>query len=254
MYLFANWKMYLTSEQTTRLSFVVGGYDLPKEIEMVVFPNTLDLVHTKKQLAPAGIAIGAQNVAWVEQGAYTGAVSAKLFAEVGASFALVGHSERRYIFGEDDEAVRKKIEACLEAGLVPVVCVGETEDDKKEGKGEYRIKKQIMKAFEGLEIPKDGNVMVAYEPVWAIVGSGTGEACDPADVGHMHSVIRKEIESYIGDLEVPVLYGGSVDEDNIKSYLQIKGVDGVLVGSASTKQDTLFALVEKIEEHVKQKS
>jgi len=184
------------------------------------------------------IAVGAQDVYWTPKGAYTGAVSALMYGGVGCKYALVGHSERRHLFGETDDDVRKKIEACLDAGLVPVVCIGETKEEKDGGKREYRLKKQILKAFEGLKI-NGGSVMLAYEPVWAI---GTGEACNPADADDVHGWIKTELKQYI-DKEIVLLYGGSVNEKNVSDYLKYDTVDGVLVGGASTKLESFSALI-----------
>ena len=187
-------------------------------------------------------AVGAQDVAWVDKGAYTGAVSAQMFADVGCNYALVGHSERRHIFGETNDDVRKKIEACLTANLIPVVCIGETEVDLQENKRDYRLKKQLLKAFENLEL-NGGKVVVAYEPVWAI---GTGKACNPVDAESIHSWIKLELKQYF-DHEIPVLYGGSVNAQNVVSYVEQEDIDGVLVGGASTKLDIFFDVIKAVE-------
>lgn len=152
---------------------------------------------------------------------------------------LAGHSERRHIFGESDADVRKKIDACLDAGLVPVICIGETKQEKENGKREYRLKKQLMIAFEGLELSAKRRAMIAYEPVWAI---GTGDACAPADADDIHGWIRMELKKYTGTT-VPILYGGSVDEKNMNEYLSLPTVDGLLIGSASARKTSLSAIL-----------
>ena len=155
---------------------------------------------------------------------------------------MVGHSERRYVFGESDDDVRKKIESCLDAGLIPVICIGETGEDRDDNKREYRLKKQIMKAFENLDLG-GREVIVAYEPVWAI---GTGNACNPDDADDIHGWIKIEVGQYVSN-NIPVIYGGSVDAKNVVSYLSREMVDGVLPGSASTKFETFLPLIRAAE-------
>ena len=134
-YIFGNWKMYLDYNEADKLSHALAQEKLIVEnLELAVFPSALTCVRVLENLADTQINIGAQNVAWEPKGAYTGAISALMFKDLGCKYALVGHSERRYIFGETDDAVRKKIEACLDVGLIPVVCIGETADDRKENK------------------------------------------------------------------------------------------------------------------------
>lgn len=227
-YIFGNWKMYLDYTESVALAENIKDIQLPEDSVCAVFPNTLAYVGVSEILKDTGIRLGAQNVSWVPRGAYTGATSTELFQSVGASYALVGHSERRYIFGETDEAARKKLEACLDAKITPVVCIGETKEDRADQKTEYRVKKQIMKLFEG--ITTNEQIIVAYEPVWAI---GTGEACEPDEATRMITLIKDEIKVYFSGA-VPVLYGGSVDEKNAAEYLSYGMIDGVLVGSAST--------------------
>ncbi len=227
-YIFGNWKMYLDYTESVALSESIRDTQLPEDLVCTVFPNTLAFVGVHEILKDTSIGLGAQNVSWVPRGAYTGATSTELFHSAGASYALVGHSERRYIFGETDEAARKKLEACLDAKLIPVVCIGETKEDRVDQKAEYRVKKQVMKLFEGLTTSQQ--IIVAYEPVWAI---GTGDACDAEEAVRMITLIKEEIKMYF-PRAIPVLYGGSVDEKNAAEYLSYGIIDGVLVGSAST--------------------
>lgn len=209
--------------------------------EVAIFPSTLAAREVIMCLNGSRIAAGAQDVAWVSKGAYTGAVSAHMFKSAGCKYALVGHSERRYVFNESDDDVRKKIEACLDAGLIPVVCVGETQEDLNENKREYRLKKQLMKAFEGLQI-NGGKVMVAYEPVWAI---GSGKPCGPDEADSVHGWIKLEVKQYLGQ-DIPVLYGGSVNPENVVSYAARDVIDGVLVGGASTKLESFVKLINYV--------
>ena len=244
-YLFGNWKMYLDFEESVILAqaLVEENFDKEKN-EIAIFPSTLAAREVALCFNGSGIAVGAQDVAWVSKGAYTGAVSAHMFKTIGCKYALVAHSERRHVFNETDDDVRKKIEACLDAGLIPVVCVGETQEDLNENKREYRLKKQLMKAFDGLQI-NGGKVMVAYEPVWAISKAGVGTPCSPQEANRIHEWIKLELKNYFSK-DVPVIYGGSFDEKNVVSYLSGRNVDGALVGNASTKKDSFVALINNI--------
>ncbi len=220
--------MYLSNGDSIKLAQALK--DVSAEgVSLAVFPNTLSFREVQQELDGTDISVGAQNVSWTPQGAYTGATSAHLFAESGARYALVGHSERRHVFGEGNEVIRKRLEACVEEELTPVLCVGETREDRDADKTEYRIKKQLMKALEGLKLGSKG-LIVAYEPVWSI---GTGDACDVDEAVRMIELIKAEIRQYIDD-PVPVLYGGSVNPKNMVSYVSHESIDGVLVGRAST--------------------
>lgn len=245
-YIIANWKMYLNAAESLAMAQYIKENAKPHEdVEVIICPNALAFNDVRDTLA-GSVSLGAQNVAWTPLGAYTGAISALLFHQDGARYALVGHSERRYIFGEDNEAVRKKMNACIDTGLIPVLCVGETHDDLNEDKAEYRIKKQIMKAFDGLDL-QDIVPMVAYEPVWAISNFGVGKPCEPEYANQMQCIIREELKQYT-DLEIPILYGGSVDNKNITNYLSCEHINGVLVGSASTNGPILVDMIAKAQD------
>ncbi len=239
-YIFGNWKMYLDLNESKALAeeLVKEKFDAEK-ISVAIFPSALALSKVEEITRESKIAVGAQDVYWTPKGAYTGAVSALMYKTSGCKYALVGHSERRYLFCETDEDVRKKIEACLDAGLTPVVCIGETKEEKDAGKRQYRLKKQLMKAFEGLKI-NGGNVMVAYEPVWAI---GTGDACNPADADDVHGWIKGELKQYF-DKDITVLYGGSVNEKNFMDYINYETIGGILVGGASTKLESFQVMIK----------
>ncbi len=237
-YIFGNWKMYLSEEESVRLAKKISVLATDTQFSCAVFPNTLAFAAVRDILRDTAFSVGAQNVSWVPRGAYTGATSAELFRESGAQYALVGHSERRYIFGEDDSAVRKKIEACIDVELTPVVCVGEEKQDRTDGKAEYRVRKQIMKAFDGLSVAST-EIIVAYEPVWAI---GTGDACSDDEAVRMITLIKQEIAQYYTG-EVAVVYGGSVDARNVHSYLAHGVIDGVLIGKASSDANTFETIL-----------
>lgn len=244
-YLFANWKMYLNHAETLELAQEICAKPYQTErLSIAVFPTMLSAAAVVSIAENSPYQVGAQNCAWVPQGAYTGAVSAVLLKDAGCTYVLIGHSERRHVFGESDTDVKKKFEAALGAGLVPVLCIGETQADKEDGKSQYRLKKQIMKVLEGLDL-KGRTFIIAYEPVWAISANRTGLICTPADADDVHGWIRDEIREYTDEI-VPILYGGSVDATNVLSYLSYPTIDGVLVGNASRKFDTFAALIDTI--------
>lgn len=243
-YVFANWKMYLTVDESVALAKQVSRELLGDGPQVVLFPNTLALTLVRNVCVDTHIGVGAQDCYWTPRGAYTGAVSADILARAGVTHVLVGHSERRHVFGEGDTDVHKKFVAAIDAGLTPVLCIGETHDEKEEGKREYRLKKQLFTALGGVDLA-DKSFMVAYEPVWAITGSGSGESCLPADVDDIHGWIRQELRQYTSET-VPVLYGGSVTPENVVSYVSLETVDGVLVGSASTHVGSLVSLVQVV--------
>jgi len=244
-YIFGNWKAYLDYDQSNILAHQLLDIQIPEGVAVVVFPTTLAVPEIEKTLQDTEVHVGAQNVHWAPSGAYTGASAAALFAQIGCAYALVGHSERRHIFGETDDAVRKKVEACIESNIAPIVCVGETKDERISGKAEYRVKKQLMKAFDGLELADDQQIFVAYEPVWAISKGGVGEVCLPEDAGEMLSLIKAELAKY-SDRDIPLIYGGSVKPENMASYLALDLVSGVLPGHASTSAQSLSKMVNLI--------
>ncbi|MFZ2190354.1 MAG: triose-phosphate isomerase [Candidatus Magasanikiibacteriota bacterium] len=246
-YIFANWKMYLDFDESNILAnaLLLEKIDFNK-IELCLFPSALALREMAMVLNQTDVKVGAQNINWNPKGAYTGEISAQMYKDVGCKYALVGHSERRHVFGETDEEVRKKIEACLEVGLIPVVCVGETKEDKDEGKREYRLKKQLMRAFENLDL-SNKEIIIAYEPVWAISKAGVGEACSAEEADDVHGWIKNELKQYT-DKVIPVVYGGSANEKNVVSLLSQEMIDGVLPGNASTKFETFISLIHGAEQ------
>lgn len=186
------------------------------------------------------VLVGVQNVHWEARGAFTGEISAPMAREAGAAGALIGHSERRHIFGETDVETRKKVEAVLAAGMVPFLCVGETLDERERGDTEAVVLRQLNAALDGLPREALERVVVAYEPVWAI---GTGRSATPADAAQVHRLIKRFFDSQGRTSPVPVLYGGSVNLKNVLALMAEPEVDGVLVGGASLEPDTWAELV-----------
>lgn len=243
-YLFANWKMYLDYDESNILANAIADQakSIPKSVKIAIFPGTLALYPVGQVLQDVGISVGAQNTYWLDKGGYTGEVSAVMYKVAGCEYALVGHSERRHLFGETNHEVRQKVEASLVAGLTPVICVGETEKERQDNKTEEAIEIQIRAAFHNIVWPKDTELIVAYEPVWAI---GTGENCDPLEAERMHELIKKQIIALTGISPI-ILYGGSVKPENIAEYLKNPNINGVLVGSASANLESWMKIVSAV--------
>jgi len=220
-----NWKMYKGPIETAAFCRVLREVDLG-DAEVVVCPPYVSLEAAVQALAGTEVGVFAQSCHWERDGAYTGEVSAAMLAELGVYGTLVGHSERRQWFGETDELVARRVHACLEAGLHVIACVGETEEQRDKGATHAVLRRQVA-AFEA-----DPNLVVAYEPIWAI---GTGRTATPQMAQEAHETI-KEL------LDVPMLYGGSVKPDNAAELLAQPAVDGALVGGASLDVDSFAAI------------
>ncbi len=244
-YVFGNWKMYLDYQESVDLAKKIATMFSvsPEGVKTAVFPSAIAFHRVAEVLSSTTIAVGAQNTCWVEKGAYTGEISAHTYRELGATYALIGHSERRHIFHETNHEVRQKLESALSVGLIPVVCVGETLAERREGKVDETIEAQIRSAFTELHVSANNAIIVAYEPVWAI---NTGEACEPVEAERVHALIKRLVAGLTDGLVVPVLYGGSVDAHNIAQFLAEESIGGVLVGGASVKNDVWFDLVSRI--------
>jgi triosephosphate isomerase (TIM) len=188
------------------------------------------------------VRIGAQNVHWEAKGAFTGEISIPMAMEAGARLVLVGHSERRQLFGETDEQVARKTRAALKAGVTPLVCVGETLTERESGRTEQVVVRQLGTVLEALEPAEWAQVVLAYEPVWAI---GTGKNATPDDAAQIHELIRMELGRHAVSTRVPVLYGGSVNQDNVGLLLTRPQIDGVLVGGASLDPKGWADVVER---------
>lgn len=227
-----NWKMHHGPSAALRFLSDLEIGSLPSIHELIVFPPTASLhaVASYDRRNPR-LQVGVQNIHWEDAGAFTGETSAPMAADAGASFALVGHSERRHVFGETDDDTRRKVEAAVRADLVPVLCVGETLDERRAGRVEDVILRQLEAALDSLRAAE--RFLLAYEPVWAI---GTGETATPADAASAHGTLRGRLAEEMGvapSATVPILYGGSVKPANAAELMSAADVDGVLVGGAS---------------------
>ena len=228
MLIAGNWKMNKTAEGTAEFCHALKARALPDEVDVAIFPAFTSLAAAVQALADTEIAVGAQNVHWEEAGAFTGEVSAVMLRELGVYAAIVGHSERRQYFGETDESVSRRAAAALQAGLSVIACVGELEAEREAGETEDVLRRQV------LALPEDEDLVVAYEPVWAI---GTGKTATADQVREAHAFIK-------GLLDAKVLYGGSVSPENAAELLAQDGVDGALVGGASLDLDSFVAICE----------
>lgn len=236
-----NWKMHLGPEGTAAFFARLSLEAVPADRELIVFPPAVSLAAAHG--APGRderVQLGVQNIHWEPEGAFTGETSAPMAREAGARFALVGHSERRHVFGESDADVARKVEAARSHGLVPVVCVGETIAERRAGRVEEVILRQLDAVLAALG--REGRSLIAYEPVWAI---GTGETATPADASAAHGTLRARLAEAWGEAKaagVPLLYGGSVKPANAAELLSAPDVDGVLVGGASLDPASFVAI------------
>ena len=221
------------SEARTFMRSFLTRYARRPDRSVIFFPPALSFAAVKDALKErADIAIGVQNIHWETKGAYTGENSAPIARDAGAGYVLVGHSERRHVFGETDEQAGKKCATAAASGLIPVLCVGEKLDERERGETETVVLRQLRAGTSTLSAAQMETLLIAYEPVWAI---GTGRTATPDDASTVHKAIRvelKRIAAARGE-KIPILYGGSVNVQNVRSLLDAPGVDGVLVGGAS---------------------
>ncbi len=240
-----NWKMYKTGPEA-----VETAMELEKlcsdvtDVDVMIAPTYLSLPLVSTTLRDSGIKVGAQNLYFENQGAFTGEVSAEMIKAAGAEYVIIGHSERRQYFGETDLSVNKKIRAAIGSGLKPVLCIGETETDRDEEKTFSILDKQVSNGLKGLSFDELGNLVLAYEPVWAI---GTGKTASVDQVDEVHQYLRSLLEKLFSkdfSGKTRILYGGSVKPDNVKELMGIKDVDGALVGGASLDSDTFINIIK----------
>lgn len=227
-----NWKMNLGINESKQLIENIKNSEFDKNKEVIIFPPYVSLQLAEEELKDTDIELGAQNLCQYDDGAYTGEVSAKMLKALGVDSVLVGHSERRTIFSENDQVINTKVKQGLENGLRVVLCLGESEDIREEAKHEDFVREQILKGLDKIEA-KIGQLIIAYEPIWAI---GTGKTCDPKDAEKMCKFIRDQLASLYGQEfaeKTRILYGGSVKPENAKELLEKENIDGALVGGAS---------------------
>jgi triosephosphate isomerase len=253
-FLIGNWKMQLSEAESERLADdirqLVGSWIGGTGVTAVLCPSHLALGAVSSRLAGSPLALGAQDVFWEDKGAFTGEISPLTLKELGCRFCVVGHSERREHLGETDAMVNRKVGALLRHGLTPVVCVGETRQERDAGRRDATVIGQVEAAFSAQRLVGTQSVVVAYEPRWVI---GTGQAVSPADAAEMHYLIRDALHRSLGEEVVErqchVIYGGAVDSRNLASFLAVPVIDGALVGGASLKPQEFRDMVAIAADH-----
>lgn len=243
VYIVGNWKMYKTSREATDYIEMLAPKIEKSEANVflaVPYTSIASSVHFAKDTK---ISIGAQNMNDAREGAFTGEIAALMLKEAGASFVILGHSERRTIFQESEELIQRKVLRAFQDELVPILCVGETLKEHKAKKRDEVLKRQITTALEGIPVDEVVSLILAYEPVWAI---GTGESAAPKQAEEAHAVCREVLEQLFGKKiakGIPILYGGSVKPENVGELVSEKNIDGVLVGGASLDPDKFAQIV-----------
>jgi triosephosphate isomerase len=240
-----NWKMYKTvAEAVDLVEALLRDLGDTSDREVLVCPPYTALHALSPLLQETPIALGAQDLFYEAQGAYTGAISPLMLRDLGCTYVIVGHSERRQIFGEDDALANRKLRAALTHGLRPILCVGETKPQRDAGSAEQIVVGQVRAGLAEVDATALSNVAIAYEPVWAI---GTGDTATPADAQAMHMTIRRTLaQLYSQEVadRVRIQYGGSVKPDNVDELMAQPDIDGALVGGASLKADSFLRIVQ----------
>ncbi len=240
----ANWKMYKTPEQSRQFmnefAPLVAGHSRD---EIVICPPFVDIAAVVEKTAGTSIEVGAQNMYWEKEGAFTGEISGEMLLGAGCKWVILGHSERRQYFGETDDTVNRRLKVALEAGLAPIVCIGEVKEEREAGVTEDVLRRQCSRAFSSISARKAAKMAIAYEPVWAI---GTGLTATPEMANQAHQLIRQEASNVFGAeyaQQLRILYGGSVKPENAHDLLSQEEIDGALVGGASLKPDSFSKIV-----------
>jgi len=243
-----NWKMHLAAGETAAfLRDLLPRLPRRADREIAVAPPFTSLPAARAVLGDGPVALAAQDVFWEDGGAYTGEISPLMLQELGVTYVLIGHSERRLHLGETDLMVNRKVRAALQSGLRPVVCVGEQEEARASGRAPSIVRAQVLRAFDEVPRADADRLAISYEPVWAI---GTGRAADPSAAAEMHDLVRSELRRLFGEAgaAIRILYGGSVSARNIDAFMSAPGLDGVLVGGASLDAQE-FARIADFEAH-----
>ena len=241
-----NWKMNNDVHAAAKLADELAQAlpEVPAGVEVLVCPPTIDITTVHDRISAAPIALGAQNVYWEAKGAYTGESSCDMLKSAGCTYCIIGHSERRDYFHETDEDENKKAAALIAAGIVPVFCCGEPEEVREAGTYVKHVTDQIRAGLAGLPIESADQIVIAYEPIWAI---GTGKTATADDAQEVCGAIRKTLAEVFGQQTadgIRVLYGGSAKPENVAGFLEKEDVDGALVGGASLKADSFSAMVK----------
>ena len=247
-YLIANWKMHLKPKEAIELakSIVKESIGFTAQAEIVLCPSFDSISSVAAELKDSSVKLGAQDCFWEADGSYTGEVSPKFLAEAGVKYVILGHSERRQNLSETSHQISLKVRANLAAGLVPILCVGETFEERQEGRKDFVIMQQLNHSLHEIKLLSNDFLIVAYEPVWVI---GSGQAVDPEEAEHTSQVIRQTLFDIFGTeiykQQAAVIYGGSVNSNNLKSFLDQPTIKGALVGTASLESETFVEMIKQ---------
>ncbi len=245
VYVIGNWKMYKTArEAVDYIEAFLPKIEKCKAQVFLAVPFT-SIASAAQFAKDTSVVIGAQNMNDAREGAFTGEIAGLMLKEAGAEFVILGHSERRHVFGESDAFIHKKVLRALQDDLIPVLCIGETLHEREQGKMEEVLKRQIASALDGIPKEDAGKIILAYEPVWAI---GTGKTATPEMAEEAHAFCRECLAEFVGKRKagaMPILYGGSVKPENAAQIAAEKNIDGVLVGGASLDPETFAQIAIK---------
>lgn len=239
-----NWKMYKTCDEASETArLLISEVKNITDRDIMIAPPMTALSQVFEIIKDSQIDLGGQNLYWEKEGAFTGEVSADMLISTGCKYVIIGHSERRQYFGETDLSVNKKIMSAISAGLIPMMCIGESDQEREQGKTFSVLDKQVKKGLKGFSFNEVSSLVLAYEPVWAI---GTGKTATSEQAQEVHNYIREMLSSLYGDENAKtlrILYGGSVKPGNINEIMSMPDVDGALVGGASLKHDSFGAII-----------
>lgn len=238
-----NWKMYLSQKEAADLASKITSGNIPEDREVLLAPPAISLQTVGQVLASSKVQLASQNICWAENGAFTGEISPIMLKEVGGSMAIIGHSERRQIFAETDELINKRVLGALDFNLIPILCIGETLEERESDKTLQVLEDQLRNGLINSKITNGGQIVVAYEPVWAI---GTGKTASTEQAQDAHKFIRSILaDIYQKDIaeQIRILYGGSVNPTNVDELMSQPDVDGALVGGAALKPDSFLRII-----------
>lgn len=242
----ANWKMKLSLAESIALAKAYKEVFKDFKGEVVACPSPFAMAEAKKSLKGSSVKLGAQNVFWEEKGAYTGEIPASALVEIGCQYVIIGHSERRQYLQENYEMIHQKIKTVLNTkSLIPVVCIGENLEERKTDRRDYVLAHQLQQAFGGINLLAGQQIVIAYEPIWAI---GSGTAIEPSEAEYAHRVIKQTVKDIFGMADImshiKIIYGGSVSSKIVKDFVGLEDIDGLLVGGASLDANEFYKVAK----------
>ncbi|MBI5556598.1 MAG: triose-phosphate isomerase [Deltaproteobacteria bacterium] len=238
-----NWKMHTTVAEAEELALAIAGTPIPADRDVMVAPPFTALAAVRRIVADSAVLLGAQNVCWEEKGAFTGEISPPMLKDLGCTLVIVGHSERRHVFGESDAMINRRATGALRHGLIPVLCIGETLAERESGQTFQVLELQLLGGLRGIPPAEAERMVIAYEPVWAI---GTGKTASVDQAQEVHFFVRGLLaEMYEKNIatQIRILYGGSVNPENIDALMSQDDVDGALVGGAALKAESFRRII-----------